>query len=274
MKVARIVGKGKREMDFSFCRTTWKRLRGNYTREHNKKTKSGNSSVGLKDPEILQKLDWLSPFIKHKTQPTHIPGVKVLLVRGQGETGGSGEASMDRFLGRFTPLSTPAADSTFTPPVTTHTRPSRPMSTLTQSRDGPSSSKPSSSSTSGPAQPRKRTQDRVDQAHSKNPKVLLVRGQGETGGSGEASMDRFLGRFTPLSTPAADSTFTPSVTTHTRTSRPMSTLTQSRDGPSSSKPSSSSTSGPAQPRKRTQDRVDQAASKNPKDNDPTHRQAV
>lgn len=73
--VAHILNKGKREMDFSFCRTTWKKLRKNYVRAHNTKIKSGNSSVGLKDPEILQELNWLSPFIKH-----NIPGGEVSCV--------------------------------------------------------------------------------------------------------------------------------------------------------------------------------------------------
>ncbi|XP_024296925.1 mucin-5AC isoform X2 [Oncorhynchus tshawytscha] len=298
--VAHILSKGKREMDFSFCRTTWKKMRKNYVREHNTKIKSGNSSVGLKDPEILQELNWLSPFIKHKAQPTNIPGGEGLVARGRGETGGSRDASLDRYH-NFTTLSTPAADGTFTPPVTTHIRPFRHMSTLTQSGDSLSSSKPSSSSTSGPVQPRKRTQDRVDQAPRKNPKnadktrehgvssmgggdegdtllVLLAvaRGQGETGGSGEASMDRFPCRFTPLSTPEADSTFTPPVTTSIRhprlglqSYRPTSTLKQSGGGPTTPKPSSSSTSGPAQPRKRTQHRVEQAPSKNLKTADNT-----
>ncbi|XP_024296927.1 uncharacterized protein LOC112264507 isoform X3 [Oncorhynchus tshawytscha] len=314
--VAHILSKGKREMDFSFCRTTWKKMRKNYVREHNTKIKSGNSSVGLKDPEILQELNWLSPFIKHKAQPTNIPGgecvcVRVsplmqgLVARGRGETGGSRDASLDRYH-NFTTLSTPAADGTFTPPVTTHIRPFRHMSTLTQSGDSLSSSKPSSSSTSGPVQPRKRTQDRVDQAPRKNPKnadktrehgvssmgggdegdtllVLLAvaRGQGETGGSGEASMDRFPCRFTPLSTPEADSTFTPPVTTSIRhprlglqSYRPTSTLKQSGGGPTTPKPSSSSTSGPAQPRKRTQHRVEQAPSKNLKTADNTREHGV
>lgn len=78
--VAHILNKGKREMDFSFCRTTWKKLRKNYVRAHNTKIKSGNSSVGLKDPKILQELNWLSPFIKHKAQPTNIPGGEVSCV--------------------------------------------------------------------------------------------------------------------------------------------------------------------------------------------------
>jgi hypothetical protein len=33
--VAHILSKGKRVMDFSFCRTTWKKLRKIYVREHN-----------------------------------------------------------------------------------------------------------------------------------------------------------------------------------------------------------------------------------------------
>ena len=98
-----------------------------------------------------------------------VPLMQGLVARGRGETGGSCDASLDRYH-HFATLSTPAADSTFTPPVTTHIRPFRQMSTLTQSGDGLSSSKPSSSSTSGPVQPRKRTQDRVDQAPRKNPK--------------------------------------------------------------------------------------------------------
>ncbi|XP_064838676.1 uncharacterized protein LOC135551383 isoform X2 [Oncorhynchus masou masou] len=303
--VAHILSKGKREMDFSFCRTTWEKLRKNYVREHNTKIKSGNSSVGLKDPEILQELNWLSPFIKHKAQPTNIPGGEGLVARGRGETGGSRDASLDRYQ-HFITLSTPAADGTFTPPVTTHIRPFRHMSTLTQSGDGLSSSQPSSSSTSGPVQPRKRTQDRVDQAPRKNPKIAdktrehgvssvggsdegdalhvllaVARGQGETGGSGEGSMDRFPCRFTLLSTPEADSTFTPPVTTSIRhprlglqSYRPTSTLKQSGGGPTTPKPSSSSTSGPAQPRKRTQHRVEQAPSKNLKNADNTREHGV
>lgn len=80
IQIARIVSKGKKELDFCFCRTTWKRLRENYAREHKIKITSRNSSAGPEDPEILQKLAWLSSFIKHKTQPTQVPGGKVSCV--------------------------------------------------------------------------------------------------------------------------------------------------------------------------------------------------